>query len=64
MVASGGLDCSVILWSVEHPQKHFILQSAHTQSQITGVSWLDNATLVSAGHDANVKVWNVTWSPN
>ena len=62
-VASGGLDTAIILWSVEAPDKHCIVRNAHDQSQITGIAWLDNSSLASAGQDSNVKVWNVTW-PN
>lgn len=59
-VASGGLDCSLIIWSVEKPEKHRILTSAHAQSQITGVSWLDGGkALASSGHDGNVKIWDL-----
>jgi len=60
-VASGGLDTSIILWSVENPDKHCVLRNAHEQSQITGVAWLDNSSLVSTGQDSNTKLWNVTW---
>jgi len=60
-VASGGLDTSIILWSVEAPDKHCIIRNAHDQSQITSVSWLDNSSLVSTGQDANTKLWNITW---
>ncbi len=62
-VASGGLDCSVIIWSVEAPAKHHVLLSAHVQSQITSIKWLDNKTVMTSGQDANVKIWNVTWTP-
>lgn len=62
-VATGGLDCSVIIWSVEVPAKHHILTSAHTHSQITKIGWIDGASVVTTGHDGNVKIWNVTWKP-
>jgi len=62
-VASGGLDTGIILWSVEAPDKHCILRNSHDQSQVTGLVWLDNSSLVSAGQDGNIKIWNVNW-PN
>ncbi|XP_023329890.1 actin-interacting protein 1 [Eurytemora carolleeae] len=62
-VASGGLDCSIIIWSMDLPDKHCIMRNAHDQSQITRVSWLDNSSLVSTGQDGNTKIWNITW-PN
>ena len=58
-VASGGLDCSLIVWSVEKPEKHLILTSAHSQSQLTDVEWLDNQSIATCGQDGNVKVWDV-----
>ncbi|KAM3962105.1 actin-interacting protein 1 flr [Aphomia sociella] len=58
-VASGSLDTSIIIWNVEQPAKHTIIKNAHPQSQITGISWIDDETVVSAGQDANTRVWNV-----
>lgn len=58
-VASGGLDCSLIVWSVEKTEKHLIQTSAHAQSQITGVDWLDNQSIATCGQDGNVKLWDV-----
>ena len=36
-----------------------LFTDAHPQSQITGLVWLDNETLISSGQDCNVKVWEV-----
>ncbi|KAL4709121.1 hypothetical protein ACJJTC_014680 [Scirpophaga incertulas] len=58
-VASGSLDTSVIVWNVEQPAKHTAIKNAHPQSQITGLAWLDDETVVSVGQDANTRVWNV-----
>jgi len=58
-VASGGLDCSLILWSVEKPEKHKIQTSAHSQSQLNSVVWLDNQSIATCGQDGNVKIWDV-----
>lgn len=60
LVASGSLDTSIIVWSVEKPSKHIIIKNAHAQSQITRVSWLDNTTVVSVGQDCNTKLWSIT----
>ena len=30
-VASGGLDCSIIIWSLDLPDKHYIMRNAHDQ---------------------------------
>ncbi|KAI8437366.1 hypothetical protein MSG28_011705 [Choristoneura fumiferana] len=42
------LDESLLLW-----------KDAHPQSQITGLTWLDDETIVSVGQDANTRVWTV-----
>jgi len=60
LVASGSLDTSIIVWSVEKPAKHIIIKNAHAQSQVTRLAWLDNTTLVSVGQDCNTKLWNIT----
>jgi WD40 repeat protein len=62
-LASGGLDCTVIVWSMDTPTKHFALPSAHVQSQITGIKWMDDKTIATVGQDGNMKIWNVTWKP-
>ncbi|CAG9568351.1 unnamed protein product [Danaus chrysippus] len=58
-VVSGALDTCLIVWSVAAPTKHIVIKNAHPQSQITGVSWVDNETIVSVGQDANTRVWSV-----
>ncbi|XP_022664893.1 actin-interacting protein 1-like isoform X2 [Varroa destructor] len=58
-LASGSLDTSLIIWSVENPMKHLILKKAHPQAQITKVAWIDNRTIVSTGQDSNVKLWDI-----
>ncbi|KAL1497641.1 hypothetical protein ABEB36_008566 [Hypothenemus hampei] len=60
LVASGSLDTSIIIWSVEKPAKHIIIKNAHAQSQITKLSWVDNNTVVSVGQDCNTKLWTIT----
>lgn len=60
LVASGSLDTSIIIWSVEKQTKHIIIKNAHAQSQVTRLSWLDNTTLASVGQDCNTKLWTIT----
>ncbi|GLH10745.1 Protein will die slowly [Gryllus bimaculatus] len=60
LVASGSLDTTIIIWSVQSPAKHTIIKNAHPQSQITRLVWLDDETLISVGQDCNTKIWNVT----
>lgn len=58
-VASGSLDTCIMIWSVAQPAKHTTIKNAHPQSQITGLSWIDNETLVSVGQDANTRLWTI-----
>ncbi|XP_047537545.1 actin-interacting protein 1 [Vanessa atalanta] len=58
-VASGSLDTSVIVWSRLAPNKHTHIKNAHPQSQITGLTWLDDNTLATVGQDANTRIWDV-----
>lgn len=60
LVASGSLDTTIIIWSVQHPAKHTIIKNAHPQSQITRLAWLDDETLVSVGQDCNTKIWGIS----
>lgn len=39
--------------------KRIFLTDAHPQSQITGLVFLDDSTLISTGQDCNCKVWEV-----
>uniref|UniRef100_A0A0K8R7B6 Actin-interacting protein 1 n=2 Tax=Ixodes ricinus TaxID=34613 RepID=A0A0K8R7B6_IXORI len=61
-LATGSLDTGVIIWSTEQPTKHINIKKAHPQSQITRLAWLDNSTIVSAGQDSNVKIWEIKFS--
>lgn len=33
---------------------------AHPMSQVTGISWVDNNTLLSVGQDSCLRQWQVT----
>jgi len=59
LVASGSLDTTVIVWSMKEQHKRITIQSAHPQAQITGLAWLNDTTLVSSGHDAVIKTWQI-----
>ncbi|GAU92570.1 hypothetical protein RvY_04633 [Ramazzottius varieornatus] len=59
-VVSGSLDTNIIVWYMDDPQKHVIVKGAHPMSQVNKVEWLDDKTIVSAGHDGHVKIWTFT----
>ncbi|XP_076316944.1 actin-interacting protein 1-like isoform X2 [Tachypleus tridentatus] len=60
-LATGSLDTGIAIWSVEQPKKRINIQQAHPKSQITGLAFLDNNTLVSTGYDSNVKIWKLRY---
>jgi len=55
-LASGGLDCSIILWDVSQPaSKRETIPAAHRDG-VTACVWL-GSKLISTGADACVRVW-------
>ena len=55
---SGSLDTSVEIWSVKEPMKHISIKSAHQES-VTGVSFLNENTVVSVGADGFIKGFEI-----
>ncbi|KAJ2753629.1 WD40 repeat-like protein, partial [Coemansia sp. BCRC 34490] len=58
--ASASLDGHVIVWSLEQPTRRIIIRNAHLGGA-AAVFFTDNETVVSAGADAGVKVWAITY---
>ncbi|KAG7527686.1 hypothetical protein FFLO_06688 [Filobasidium floriforme] len=58
-IVSGGLDESIYIWSVEKTLRNVPIKNAHAGG-VNGVSWLDAATIISAGADACVRTWTVS----
>ncbi|KAF2743828.1 WD40 repeat-like protein [Sporormia fimetaria CBS 119925] len=56
--ASGSLDTSVMVWSVEDPGKRIKALNAHKDG-VTGVAWQKTGRVLSTGGDASVKAWGV-----
>lgn len=61
MLASGALDCKVLLWDVTTKFTHQQLASLAQHSQLViDVSWAhDSSRLLSASYDHTVKLWDV-----
>jgi WD40 repeat protein len=55
---SGGLDCSVYVWSVKDQGGRVAVNNAHKDG-INGVAWAEGGRVVSVGGDAAVKAWKV-----
>jgi len=57
-VVTGGLDTNIYVYSVKSPGQNIKVMGAHKEG-VNAVGWLDENTIVSAGADACVKVWNI-----
>jgi WD40 repeat protein len=56
--ASGGLDTSVWIWSVEKPGRRISKTAAHKEG-VNGVQWIGDDKVASAGADGAIKIWKV-----
>lgn len=57
-IASGSSDTNIYVYSVKVPGRNVKTLGAHKEG-VNAVGWTDESTIVSAGADATVKVWNV-----
>ncbi|KAJ7689439.1 WD40 repeat-like protein [Mycena rosella] len=58
--ASGSLDTHVYVWSVDSPTRNIALKNAGPGG-VNAVLWVGGGTLVSAGADGCVRVWEVAF---
>ncbi|KAG0052226.1 hypothetical protein BGZ83_002835 [Gryganskiella cystojenkinii] len=56
---SGSLDTNIFVWSREKTMKKIAIPNAHALS-VSGVSFVDEETVVSTGADACIKKWKLT----
>ncbi|CDK29584.1 unnamed protein product [Kuraishia capsulata CBS 1993] len=59
-LVSGSLDTGFIVYSVSKPVKNIKSTNAHKEGT-NAVEWLDESTIVTAGSDAALKFWKVTF---
>ncbi|TPP67825.1 putative actin-interacting protein 1 [Fasciola gigantica] len=59
-LATGSLDTSVIVWSLDKPRDAVVLRNAHPMSNSTSLSWINDQTLISTAHDGSIRRWKVT----
>ncbi|KAJ8382280.1 hypothetical protein SKAU_G00030580 [Synaphobranchus kaupii] len=57
--ASSGMDTMVYIWTVSDPDKRLKIQDAHRLHHVSGLSWLNENTLVTTSHDSCIKQWTV-----
>lgn len=56
-LASGSLDCGIVIWSTATSGKCSDIRNAHPAHQITGLAWTSKDMLMSTGQDAVVRKW-------
>ncbi|XP_041368870.1 WD repeat-containing protein 1-B-like [Gigantopelta aegis] len=63
-LATGGLDNNIVIWKNEKGRYNTVVTvaSAHKQSTVNKVVWLDNNTVASCGQDSNTKQWRISYS--
>jgi WD40 repeat protein len=49
-LVTGGVDCQVIVWSLENPKRPVMVPRAHTDN-VTKVVFVDERTVLTAGYD-------------
>jgi WD40 repeat protein len=52
------LDTNVYIWNVVKPMKNIAIKNAHANG-VSGVAYLDEDTVVSAGSDAALRSWKI-----
>jgi len=58
-IASGSIDTNVVVWNIENPMNIIKIGGAHRPSSVGAVCWLSEDTVVSTGHDSNIKFWKI-----
>ncbi|RWS30825.1 Actin-interacting protein 1-like protein [Leptotrombidium deliense] len=54
---SGSLDTNIIIWNIDEPLKQIQLRKCHPMSSITNIYWKNNQTIITTGHDSNIKIF-------
>jgi WD40 repeat protein len=57
-LVTGGVDCQVIVWSLENPKRPVMVPRAHTDN-VTKVVFVDERTVLTAGYDCAIKLWDI-----
>jgi WD40 repeat protein len=59
-VVSGGLDRDIYVWSIERPTKYIAIKNVH-QGGVSGVSFVDDSTILSVGNDSTLKTFALNY---
>lgn len=58
-LATGSIDSSIVIWSLDEPSKQVVLKAAHPMSNSTGLCWVSDDRLLSSAHDGSIRIWRV-----
>ncbi|KAK2862431.1 hypothetical protein Q5P01_001964 [Channa striata] len=59
--ATGGMDMMVYVWTVSDSDQRIKLPDTHRLHHVSGLSWIDEHTLVTTAHDASIKQWTIKY---
>lgn len=57
MLASAGIDSTLLVWDLDVKKPKTKLMGCHTEGGINKVVWVDDSTVATAGSDACIKTW-------
>uniref|UniRef100_S4RD71 WD repeat domain 1 n=1 Tax=Petromyzon marinus TaxID=7757 RepID=S4RD71_PETMA len=60
-LASSGMDMMVYVWTIGQMDNKVRMADCHRMNHVSGLSWLDEHTLVTTSHDACIKQWTITF---
>jgi len=58
-IATGSIDTNVVIWNIENLMSITKIVGAHRPAAVNAVCWMSEDTVVSAGHDSNIKFWQI-----
>ena len=60
-LASSELSNNLAAWNTEAGKRKVVVKHCHRMAYVNGFAWLDGHSLVSAGQDGLMKVWDVSF---
>nr|CAH8847819.1 unnamed protein product [Trichobilharzia regenti] len=58
-LATGSIDSSIVIWSLDEPKKSVQLAGAHPMSSSTALCWISDNRLLSCAHDGSIRIWRL-----
>ena len=60
-VASSELSQNMAAWNTSAGKRKVLVKHAHRMGFVKSIAWIDNNTMVTAGNDSLLKVWDVSF---